>query len=130
MSVINYAQLIDNIVTDVIVIDESDAPNEAAGIAFCRGLIGADTDWILGERGSESFQIAGIGSKYDSSNDVFYHPSPYASWTLDTSTWVWEPPVALPSDAGPDDADNPTEFVGYDWDEASTSWTNRTVVSL
>ena len=29
---------------------------------------------------------AGIGYTYDSTNDVFYAPQPYASWTLDTGT--------------------------------------------
>jgi hypothetical protein len=128
----HFAQIdSDSIVTQVIVVGNSDAPNEAAGISFCQDLLGADTNWVQTSYNNNiRFRYAGIGMKYDSTNDVFYGSQPYASWTLDTPTWVWEPPVALPSDAGPDDADNPTEFVGYDWDEASTSWTNRTVVSL
>ena len=69
--------------------------------------------------------------KYDETNDVFYYPSsPLPSWVLNTSTWDWEPPVALPDDAGVDDPDNPTEFVEYTWDEDTTSWANRTVVNL
>jgi hypothetical protein len=125
-----FAQLdSDNIVTKVIVVADSDAPNEATGIAFCQNLLGADTNWVeTKDDGSIRFRYAGIGMNYDSTNDVFYDSTaPYPSWVLNTSTWDWDAPVALPDDAGYDDEDNPTKFVGYDWDEGSTTWTNRTV---
>ena len=35
---------------------------------------------------------AGIGYVYDSTNDVFYSPRPYASWTL-ADTWLWVCPL-------------------------------------
>lgn len=35
---------------------------------------------------------AGIGYTYDAENDVFYPPQPDASWTLNKTTWLWEPP--------------------------------------
>ena len=54
---------------------------------------------------------AGIGYTYDAQHDVFYAPQPYASWTLNQSTWTWESPVAMPTEGGP-----------YSWDEATTSW--------
>jgi hypothetical protein len=149
----HFAQIdSDNIVTQVIVVADSDAAkdagqgwstwNEAAGIAFCRSVLGDDTTWVqTKEDGSIRFRYADIGMKYDSTNDVFYDQQPYASWVLNTSTWVWDAPVALPDDAGYDDADNPeeildqtkrirTEYVRYTWDEGSTSWTNRTVTDL
>jgi hypothetical protein len=127
-----------SIVTDVIVVADSDAakknwagrmvPNEATGIAFCKALLGADTNWVqTSYSGSIRFRYAGIGYTYDATNDVFYRPNPYASWTLNTSTWDWDAPVALPDDEGYDDEDDPTEYVSYEWDEASTSWVNRTV---
>lgn len=55
--------------------------------------------------------FAGIGHTYDRENDVFYQPSPYPSWRLDTSTWLWEPPVA-----------HPTDGLAYIWDEEGQSW--------
>jgi hypothetical protein len=127
----HFAQIdSDSIVTNVIVVADSDAPNEAAGIAFCKNLLGVDTNWVQTSFNNNiRFRYAGIGYKYDSSNDVFYALSPYPSWVLNTSTWEWDAPVALPDDAGEDDVDNPTEFVSYDWDEGSTSWT-KTVVNL
>ena len=54
---------------------------------------------------------AGIGYTYDQTNDVFYAPQPYPSWTLSQTTWLWEPPVAYPTDGQ-----------RYDWDEATVSW--------
>jgi hypothetical protein len=54
---------------------------------------------------------AGIGYTYDSYHDVFYAHSPYPSWILNTSTWLWEAPVPYPTDGGE-----------YAWDEATLSW--------
>ena len=134
----HFAQIDDDsIVTNVIVVGNSDTADsdgnevEAIGIAFCKSLLGSDTNWVQTSYNNNiRHRYAGIGMKYDSTNDVFYSLSPYASWILDTSTWGWEAPVALPDDAGVDDPDNPTEFVEYTWDEDTTSWANRTVVNL
>ena len=41
---------------------------------------------------------AGIGFTYDKVKDAFYEPQPYASWTLNSTTCYWEPPVTYPSD--------------------------------
>ena len=54
---------------------------------------------------------AGVGYTYDSTNDVFYAPKPYASWVLDDDTCLWEAPVAYPDD----DKE-------YEWNEDTTSW--------
>ena len=58
---------------------------------------------------------AGIGYVYDRNNDVFYPPSPFPSWTLDNTTWSWQPPVARPDDG---------KF--YDWNEDTKSWVEIT----
>jgi len=126
----HFAQITSyNIVLQVIVVADSDASDEAAGIAFCKSLLGSDTKWVQTSYNNNiRYRYAGIGMKYDSTNDVFYDQQPYPSWILNTSTWEWEAPVALPDDVGYDDVDNPTELVTYDWDEDTTSWTNRTVI--
>lgn len=54
---------------------------------------------------------AGIGYTYDSANDVFYAPQPFASWLLNETTWTWEAPIPYPNDDKL-----------YKWDEATTSW--------
>ena len=55
--------------------------------------------------------FAGIGFTYDATNDVFYAPKPFPSWTLNESTWLWDAPVAYPTDGK-----------RYSWDEATTNW--------
>ena len=54
---------------------------------------------------------AGIGFTYDRTNDVFYPPSPFPSWTLNNTTWTWEAPVAYPSDGKI-----------YRWNEETQNW--------
>jgi len=54
---------------------------------------------------------AGIGFTYDITRDAFIPPPPFASWTLDENTCLWNPPVAYPDDGN-----------RYTWDEATTSW--------
>ena len=54
---------------------------------------------------------AGIGYTYDSLADAFYAPQPYASWVLSPKTFLWEAPVAMPTDGQL-----------YAWDEATKSW--------
>jgi hypothetical protein len=54
---------------------------------------------------------AGIGYTYDSTNDVFYAPKPYASWTIGAPTWVWQAPVPYP-----------TNGKTYTWNETNQTW--------
>ena len=51
------------------------------------------------------------GGLYDSVRDAFYEVQPYASWTLDESTCIWEPPVVYPDDGKE-----------YKWSEDTTNW--------
>lgn len=53
---------------------------------------------------------AAIGYTYDVTNDVFYAPKPYPSWILNTSTWLWEAPVSMPTDGI------------YAWNEELGNW--------
>ena len=59
---------------------------------------------------------AGIGYTYDATNDVFYAPQPYASWVLNNTTWLWEAPVAMPTDGKQ-----------YKWNESIINWEEVTV---
>lgn len=54
---------------------------------------------------------AGIGYSYDAQRDAFIPPKPYASWTLNETSCLWEAPVAYPTDGKV-----------YSWDEATTNW--------
>lgn len=54
---------------------------------------------------------ASIGYHYDSEAEAFYAPQPYPSWTLNTSSYLWEAPVSYPED---------NAF--YEWDEENENW--------
>lgn len=54
---------------------------------------------------------AGIGFTYDKDRDAFIPPQPYASWTLDESSCLWEAPVPMPADNN-----------AYEWNEETQSW--------
>jgi hypothetical protein len=54
---------------------------------------------------------AGIGYTYDRIKDAFIPPQPFASWTLDEETCLWESPTPYP-----------TDDKIYHWDETTTSW--------
>ena len=113
----HFAQINDDsIVTAVIVVTDSDAPNEAAGIAFCKVLFGSDTNWVqTSETGSIRTRYAGIGMYYDSSRDVFYPTKPYDNWVFNETRKEWEPPVARPSDY------NTSTHI---WNQSSGAWAN------
>ena len=54
---------------------------------------------------------AGLGFTYDASRDAFIPPKPYASWTLNEDTCLWDCPVAYPDDGKQ-----------YTWDEVTQAW--------
>jgi hypothetical protein len=58
---------------------------------------------------------AGIGYSYDRTRDAFIPPQPYASWTLNDSTCLWDAPTPMPNDG---------KF--YRWDEPTTAWVEVT----
>jgi len=40
------------------------------------------------------YNFAGIGYTYDAKADAFYAPQPDLTWTLNTTTYLWEAPTA------------------------------------
>ena len=57
---------------------------------------------------------AGIGYHWDGTG--FYAPQPYPSWSKNEETYIWEAPVAYPTDG---------KF--YDWNEADQKWDEVTL---
>ena len=55
--------------------------------------------------------FAGVGYNYDAQADAFYPPQPYASWILNTESYIWEAPTSMPDDGN-----------GYTWNEETTTW--------
>jgi len=92
-----------NTVTEVIVAEQDFINSGAVGDSF---------RWVQTSYNNNFRKhFAGIGSTYDRTKDVFIPPQQYASWTLNNSTYIWEPPVAEPDDGKE-----------YMWDEATTNW--------
>lgn len=54
---------------------------------------------------------AGIGYTYDRTRDAFIPPKPYASWTLNEETCLWDAPTPMPTDGK-----------YYTWDETEKNW--------
>jgi len=105
-----------NIVTQVIVVknevilNADNTESEYKGKVFLNSLFGQAT-WIqTSYNGNFRKQFAGIGYKYDSTNDVFISPQPFDSWTLD-SDFDWQPPTPYPTDGN-----------NYEWNEDDQTW--------
>ena len=112
----HFAKIEDNLVTQVIVVDNTDIldgdgnESEAIGVQFCADLLGGT--WVqTSYNGTFRKNYAGVGDTYDSTRNAFIEPSPYPSWILNETTCRYEPPVARPE-----------EDVSYRWDEDTTSW--------
>jgi len=118
----HFCKLENGVVTQVIVVDNKDCSDangvekEYIGAAFCEKLFGGE--WKqTSYNGNIRKNYAGIGYSYNAQIDAFVQPQPYASWTLDAETAQWNPPVAMPEDAGTGEPPK-----RYSWDEATTSW--------
>lgn len=59
--------------------------------------------------------FAGVGYRYDAKRDAFIPPQPYASWTLNEDTCLWNCPLEIP------ELTEEEASVGkyYIWDEAT-----------
>lgn len=106
-----------NIVEQVVVVNndvitQDGVENEQLGVDFLNNLYGTKDIWIqTSYNASFRYNFAVIGGTYNLDNDAFIHPKPYNSWTLNTSNYQWEPPVAKPDDGNT-----------YRWNESTQQW--------
>ena len=108
----HYAKVEDGVVTQVIVADNKE---------WCETNLGGT--WVQTSYNTKGNQhpegrplnknYAGIGYTWDGTG--FAAPQPYASWTKDSDTYLWEAPVAMP-----------TDDKMYRWDEETISWIEQT----
>ena len=105
----HFAEVIDGTVTRVIVADTKE---------WCEANLGGT--WVQTSYNTQGNvhtlggtplhkNYAGIGYSWDGTG--FAAPKPYASWTLDTDSYLWQAPVAMPEDDK-----------RYRWDEPTLSW--------
>jgi hypothetical protein len=109
----------DNIVTRVLVV----ADDVVDGQTFLADQLALGGTWkktsynTLGgvhSQGGTPYRknFAGVGFTFDAAKDAFIPPKPFASWTLDAETCLWNPPTPMPVEEG--------KF--FVWDEPTTSW--------
>jgi hypothetical protein len=121
----HFAQIENNLVTQVVVVDnndildEQDNESEALGTQFCTKLLGGD--WVqTSYNGNIRKNYAGIGDTYDAARDAFISPQPYPSWVLNEITCQWEAPTPYPETTE-------GSLVMYTWDEEAIIWTYESV---
>lgn len=107
----HFAKVLDGIVTRVIVaepeffetfVDTSPGMwiktsyNTRGGVYYdpATNQPAEDQSVIAGDEARERKNFAGSGFHYDGTG--FYAPQPYASWTLNQTSYLWEPPVEMP----------------------------------
>ena len=106
----HFAKVENGIVTQVIVAEQDFIDTGAVGHGWIQTSFNT-----LGNQHPEGRPLrgnyAGIGYTYDDVNDVFIAPKPFDNWVLDTATWLWNPPIAMPVD----------EYF-YTWNQETTAW--------
>jgi hypothetical protein len=109
----HFAKVENGIVTNVIVAESEffdkfidNSPGEWIQTSYnTRGGVHLNGETPL------RYNYAGLGYIYDKEADAFYEPQPYPSWTLNTETYLWEPPVP-----------HPTGAERYVWNEENQFW--------
>jgi hypothetical protein len=119
-----------NIVTQVIVVANEDTTDtngvevEEIGVAFCKKLLGAETNWKQTSY-NNNFRVryAGIGYSYNAELNAFIAPKPFESWVLVEETADWESPEG----PAPELTEAQVEARSfYRWDEEELEWVLET----
>ena len=106
----HFARVVNGIVTEVIVAEQDVINSGALGLGWIQTSYNTHGNQHPENRPLRA-NYAGVGYTYNSQNDVFYAPQPYPSWTLNQTTWLWEPPISYPTDGKL-----------YIWDETTKTW--------
>lgn len=100
------------VVNNSVITDENGKEDEAIGIAFCKDLLGAETNWVqCSYNSSFRYNYPGKYYTYDAIKDAFYAPKPYNSWVLNQKNFTWEAPIPYPKDGK-----------NYYWNENRREW--------
>ena len=86
-----------------------------------RGNKHYDANNDLSSDQSKAFRgnYAGIGYTWDEDNEIFWAKQPYASWTKNTSTAEWDPPITYPGVTTYTADDSSTQPWEIYWDETA-----------
>lgn len=109
----HYAKVLDGIVTQVIVAEPEFFDNFVDNTPGTWIETSKQTHGGVHSDGGTPLRknYASIGGHYDSTADAFYEQTPYDSWVLNTTTYLWEAPTPMPDDGN-----------RYEWNEADQVW--------
>ena len=108
-----------NIVTDNMVLD---VDTEAEGIQQARNILNDQTATVVetfqnANDAATRYNFGGINDTWDATNNAFYEPQPFASWSLDAN-YKWQAPGTPYGDTS-SISDN---YYVVEWDEDNTRW--------
>ena len=116
----HFARVVNNVCDQVIVAEPEffdtfvdSSPGQWLQVSYnTRGNVhyGADGKPSSDQSKALRGNYPGIGYTYDPVKDVFVAPQPFPSWKL-SADYLWEAPVAMPTDGKP-----------YVWEEPTVSW--------
>ena len=106
----HYAKVENGVVTQVIVADNRQWCEANLGGTWVQTSYNTHGGVNSRDGGTALHKnYAGIGYTFDGTG--FAAPQPFASWSLNSETYLWESPTPMPTDGK-----------RYTWDEDSTSW--------
>lgn len=136
----HFAKIENNIVVQVEVVHNDIVTNEQAGINFLQNLYNDTATWKqtsyntyqnTHKLGGIPFRgnFAGINFIWDSDNNIFLPPKPFASWTKDISSASWQSPLGNAPDFTEEQVSQNnarTHIWVYSWDESAYQSDNST----
>jgi hypothetical protein len=113
----HFAKIENGVVVQVVVAEEDfiatgalgDPANFVQTSYNTRGGIHYGQDGQPSGREPLHKNYAGVGYTFDGTG--FAPPQPFPSWNMNSTTYLWEAPIAMPTDDKP-----------YSWDEATLAW--------
>jgi hypothetical protein len=93
----HWAEIDENNIVLRVTVGDNDDPEGDEGYKWLLDNLGGT--WIkTSYNGNIRKNFAGIGYTYDKNKDVFYSEQPFASWSLNEDTYIWEAPTPMPED--------------------------------
>lgn len=113
----HFAKVENNIVTQIIVAEQNfinTLPDRHMWIQTSYNTLGGvhyDSNKQPDGKPALRMNYASIGGSYDPIKDAFIHAKPFASWSLNDTTCLWEAPIPMPTDGKI-----------YNWNEYLLQW--------
>ena len=120
-------------VHDNELLDSNGVEQEVNGVDFLTKLTGWSI-WVqTSYNGNIRKNFAGKGFTYDEDRDAFIPKKPYASWTLNEDTCLWESPIGnIPTLNSEQQNQNTagTHLWDYVWNENNQTWDLTNLLKL